>query len=87
MRFDWKFPVAIVLFNVVMVAVQWGMIYSKIDELFRTKEQQERHLEFIDSELTKRVGEAGEAKAFHDEVIRRFDGIDRKLDGTEQRRR
>lgn len=79
MKFDWRVPVVLVLINVIAVAVQWGMISSKLDELFRDKDQQERHLEFIDSELKIRGAEAGEAKGFHDETIRRFDSVDRQL--------
>jgi hypothetical protein len=78
-RFDWKLPVLLVVINLIAIGIQWGTISSKMDELFRDKEQQERHLEFIDSELKVRGAEAGEAKGFHDETIRRFDSLDRQL--------
>lgn len=81
MKVDWKVPLFLVIVNIIAIAVQWGAMSTKLDELFRYKDAQERHLEYIDSELKTRVGEAGAAKEFHDDVIRRLDSIDRKLDG------
>jgi hypothetical protein len=85
MKFDWKLPVFLVVIQIIAIAVQWGVISAKLDELFRDKDQQERHLEFIDNELKTRVSEAGEAKAFHDEVIRRFDSTDRQISALGRR--
>lgn len=84
MKLDWKLPVFLVVIQLVAIAVQWGVMSAKLDELFRNREQQERHLEFIDEELRKRVADAGEAKAFHDETLRRFDSIDRQLGSMKQ---
>ena len=86
LKYDWKLPVFLVVMNIIGVAVQWGVISSKLDELFRAKDQQERHIEFIDNEIRQRVGEAGQAKEFHDETLRRLDKIDSKLDVLEQKR-
>lgn len=80
MKLDWRLPVAILMINLVGVAVEWGVISAKLDELFRDKDAQERHLEFIDAELRVRGVDAGSAKEFHDEVLRRLDAIDKKLD-------
>lgn len=79
MRFDWRLPVILVVIQILAVAVQWGVISAKLDELFRDKDAQERHLEYIDSELKTRAADAGGAKEFHDEVNRRFDSLDRQL--------
>jgi hypothetical protein len=78
-KFDWKLPVFLVILQIVAIAVQWGTVFARLDEQARRQEQQDRHMEYIDSELKTRAGEAGEAKGFHDETIRRFDSIDRQL--------
>ena len=79
MKVDWRLPVFLVVIQLLSYAVGWGMFSAKLDELFRDKELQERHLEFIDSELKTRGAEAGQSKEFHDETLRRFDSIDRQL--------
>lgn len=85
MRMDWKLPVFLILIQIVAVAVQWGIFSAKLDELFRDKDQQERHLEFIDNELRTRGEAAGEVKGFQTETIHRLDAIDKKLETLEQR--
>ena len=82
---NWKLPVFLILIQILAAAVQWGIFSARLDELFRNKDQQERHLEFIDDELKKRGEQAGEAKGFHDETMHRLDGIDHKLEVLEQR--
>lgn len=85
MKTDYKLPVFLLVIQVVLFAVEWGAMTDRIEAMMRHQEQQDRHMELIDSELTKRVSEAGEAKEFHDETLRRFDELSRKLDRIEHR--
>lgn len=84
-KFDWRLPVFLVVLNLVAIGVQWGTISAKLDELFRDKDQQERHLEFIDNELRTRGVEAGEVKEFRRDAEKRFDSLDKKLDALGRR--
>jgi peptidoglycan hydrolase CwlO-like protein len=86
-KFEWKVPVVLVLINLIGIAIQWGVISAKLDELFRDKEAQERHLEYIDNELKERDGEAGEVREFRAETKDRFDKLDRKIEALEGRPR
>ena len=79
-KLDWKLPVFLVVLNLIAVAVQWGALSAKLEELARHQEQQDRHMETIDSELSRRGAEAGEVKEFRREMERRLDSVDRKLD-------
>ena len=78
-RFDWRLSVVLVVINLIAIGIQWGTLSAKIEELFRAKEQQERHLEFIDNELKSNGVEAGELKEFRYEMEKRLDKVDDQL--------
>ncbi len=84
-RIDWKFPVFLVVLNLIAVAVQWGAISTKLEELSRRQEQQDRHMEFIDNELRVSGGEEGEVKEFRRDVDRRLKDLDDKLNEMRKR--
>jgi len=80
MRIDWKLPVLLIATQIVAAGIQWGIFSAKLDELFRDQTAQERHIEYIDEELRARGIDAGSAKEFHEEVLRRLAAIDAKLE-------
>jgi hypothetical protein len=84
-RIDWKLPVFLVVLNLIAIGVQWGAMAAKLEELSRRQEQQDHHMEFIDTELKENGEEAGEVKEFRREVDRRFDSLDRQLDAARKR--
>lgn len=84
-KVDWKLPVFLVVLNLIAIAVQWGAMSAKLEELSRHQEQQDRHMEYIDGELKTNGAESGEVKEFRRETERRFDALDRKLDAEKKR--
>ena len=84
-RFEWKVPVFLVVMNLIAVAVQWGALSVKLEELARHQEQQDHHMEFIDEELKRRGEESGELREFRHEMERRSDSVDKKLDELRRR--
>jgi hypothetical protein len=85
-RMDWKLPVFLTVLNLIFFAVQYGTLQSKVEETVRRQDQQERHMEFIDTELKSLGAQAGEVKEFRHDVERRFDATDKKLDDLGRRR-
>jgi hypothetical protein len=84
-KLDWKLPVFLVTMNLIAIAVQWGSNNARMDELFRSRDAQERHLEFIDNELAKYAEKNGENTAFREALLQRLQQIDQKLANLENR--
>lgn len=84
-KFDWKLPVFLTVLNLGGIAVGWGARDAKMEELYRAKEQQERHLEFIDNELNTMRYDAGAVKEFRTDVDRRLSDLNTKVDELRKR--
>ncbi len=84
-KMDWRLPVFLTVLNLISFAIQYGTMQNKLEETVRRQDQEDRHMEFIDSELKTIGSEAGEVREFRREIEHRFDSLDRKLD-VEKRR-
>ncbi len=79
-KLDWRLPVFLTVLNLVSFAIQYGTMQNKLEETIRRQDQEDRHMEYIDSELKAIGEETGEVKQFRRETERRFDSLDRKLE-------
>lgn len=86
-RMDWKLPVFLVVMNLIGMGVLWGINSEKIEELTRSRDAQERHMEAIDRELLDLASKDAAGQAFQAEMLRTFQSIDKRLAVLESRPR